>query len=222
MVHILSLPLVLLEFLTLVSFTHAASGGATGLDTIVSTESGTLCIPVPSTITTKQDFRAKIRATPDVCSIHKGFFHLAPRDTVDDYSCSETKPCSNGACCAKTGYCNYGPEACGTNSQSPNDQCWSNCNAHAACGNNSITGDVQCPLNVCCSQYGFCGATSDFCGQGTWSKFTLSSAHHLTLLGCQSNCNQPGSGSSGGNVQSRIIGYYEGWNQNVQCIGMGL
>ena len=42
------------------------------------------------------------------------------------------------------------------------------------------------------------------------------------LTGCQSNCDQPGSGASGGDVQSRIIGYYEGWNQNEKCIGMGL
>lgn len=39
---------------------------------------------------------------------------------------------------------------------------------------------------------------------------------------CQSDCAQPGSGSSGGNVQSRIIGYYEIWNWQKNCIGMHL
>ncbi|KAJ5538234.1 hypothetical protein N7494_007713 [Penicillium frequentans] len=28
------------------------------------------------------------------------------------------------------------------------------------------TDSYDCPLNVCCSQYGFCGTTSDFCGTG--------------------------------------------------------
>lgn len=39
---------------------------------------------------------------------------------------------------------------------------------------------------------------------------------------CQSNCKQPGSGSSGGDVQSRLIGYYEAWNWKKNCIGMQL
>ena len=49
--------------------------------------------------------------------------------------------------------------------------------------------------------------TSDFC--------TINGA-----AGCQSNCNQPGSGVSGGNVQSRIIGYYESWASARSCSGM--
>lgn len=49
---------------------------------------------------------------------------LIPFDT-DDVS---------GACFSnKSGFCNYGSEACGTNGQSPNDVCWSNCGAHAEC-----------------------------------------------------------------------------------------
>lgn len=170
MVHLLRLSPCLLEIsILLFSFAFAApENKATSLGTVVEPKSGPLCVAVPSSITSGQDFRAKVRATPDVCSVHEGFFHLAARDTVDDYSCSETKSCSNGACCAKTGYCNYGPEACGTDGKSPNDKCWSNCDAHAPCGKNSISGDVKCPLNVCCSQFGFCGATSDFCGEGMW------------------------------------------------------
>lgn len=126
------------------------------------------------------------------------------RAVDDDYSCSETKPCSNGACCPKaTGYCNFGPEYCGTNGQSPNDVCWSNCNAHPECGVNAKVANTTCPLNVCCSEFGYCGLTSDFCAAG-----------------CQSNCNQPGPGSSNGNVQSRIIGYYESWQDGRSCIGM--
>ena len=38
--------------------------------------------------------------------------------------------------------------------------------------------------------------------------------------GCQSGCEQPGSGASGGDVQSRIIGYYESWAHDSECRGM--
>ena len=38
--------------------------------------------------------------------------------------------------------------------------------------------------------------------------------------GCQSNCDQPGSGSSGGDVQKKIIGYYESWAHDRACAGM--
>ncbi|KAF8252102.1 glycosyl hydrolases family 18 protein-like protein [Wilcoxina mikolae CBS 423.85] len=135
--------------------------------------------------------------------------------TNDDYSCSATKPCSNGACCSKkTGYCNYGPEACGTNGQSPNDVCWSNCDAHAECGKFAKVPGAKCPLNVCCSQYGFCGMTEEFCKKSEILGIEIGSG------GCQSNCDQPGSGSSGGDVQSRVIGYYETWAHDRSCNGM--
>ncbi|CAG8971988.1 hypothetical protein HYALB_00003326 [Hymenoscyphus albidus] len=130
--------------------------------------------------------------------------------TVDDFSCSESKPCSNGACCSKkSGFCNYGPEACGTNGQSPNELCWSNCDAHAECGKFALVPGTKCPLNVCCSPFGFCGMTEDFCKKGTDED-----------PGCQSNCDQPPSGASGGNVQNRIIGYYEAWAHDRKCQGM--
>lgn len=55
-------------------------------------------------------------------------------------------------CNAESGYCGYGPTYCG-------DGCTSNCDAHAECGQYSESGDKECPLNVCCSQHGFCGTT---------------------------------------------------------------
>ncbi|KAI0865410.1 hypothetical protein F4860DRAFT_307737 [Xylaria cubensis] len=131
------------------------------------------------------------------------------RQTVnpdDPYSCDENKPCSNGACCGKNGVCGYGPDYCGTNGESPNDKCWSNCDAHAPCGEYAEKANATCPLNVCCSKFGFCGVTDEFCQDG-----------------CQSNCEQPsGSGKSGGDVQSRIIGYYEGWKYDSDCSGVSL
>ncbi|KXH59987.1 glycosyl hydrolase family 18 [Colletotrichum salicis] len=149
-----------------------------------------------------------------------------------DYSCSETKPCGNGglsstlitafsfdltvfiagACCPKeTGWCNYGPKACGTNGISPNDVCWSNCDAKAECGRYADPPGKECPLNVCCSPWGFCGMTEDFC--------KISDDEDV---GCQSNCEQPDSGASNGNIRKRVIGYYEAWVHERSCNGMSI
>ena len=38
---------------------------------------------------------------------------------------------------------------------------------------------------------------------------------------CQSNCEQPGPKNKDGNVQKRVIGYYEAWNHQKSCVGMG-
>jgi hypothetical protein len=54
----------------------------------------------------------------------------------------------------------FHPRFCGAGN------CTSNCNALAECGPYAATENVTCPLNVCCSQYGFCGTTTDFCGKG--------------------------------------------------------
>lgn len=70
---------------------------------------------------------------------------LLQRDT---YQCSSSNPCSNGACCGASGYCGYGPTYCGSG-------CVSNCNATSECGQYAATPGQECPLNVCCSQYGF-------------------------------------------------------------------
>lgn len=114
------------------------------------------------------DYSVKVKRDADshVCpAVARNLF--ARDGEEDDYSCSESKPCKNGACCSKeTGYCNYGPEACGTGGKSPNDKCWSNCDAHAECGRFAKEPDKKCPLNVCCSQFGFCGMTEEFCKKG--------------------------------------------------------
>ena len=193
------------------SFCLPGSASPLSTPTAPDTQEGNTCAALPDSILSAEDFVAKTKPSLGTCPA--GHYSLVVRDTtssVDDYSCSATKPCSNGACCAKSGYCGYGPDSCG-NGQSPNDKCWSNCNATAECGRYAKKPGQTCPLNVCCSQFGFCGMTSDFC--------TKTNNPNTT---CQSNCDQPGSGSSGGDVQSRIIGYYEAWNYNKNCIGMGI
>ncbi|GAP85921.1 putative glycosyl hydrolases family 18 protein [Rosellinia necatrix] len=163
------------------------------------------------------DYSAKIRSRdgePGLCFLAEApiadLLMSRQSSADDDYSCSETKPCKNGACCPKaTGFCNYGEKACGTTGTSPNDVCWSNCDAHAECGRNSDPPGKECPLNVCCSQFGFCGTTAEFCKKTDDEEES-----------CQSNCDQPGSGSSGGDVQRRVIGYYEGWAHDRECQNM--
>jgi hypothetical protein len=81
-------------------------------------------------------------------------------------------PCSNKACCGgrdlfpwsiltitllnqrpASGNCGYGATYCGKG-------CTSHCDAVAECGKDSKDGRTTCPLNTCCSQFGFCGTTS--------------------------------------------------------------
>lgn len=68
----------------------------------------------------------------------------------DDYSCSASNPCSNGACCGASGYCGYGDTYCGKG-------CVSNCDAVAECGKDAQPANKTCPLNTCCSEFGFVG-----------------------------------------------------------------
>lgn len=55
-------------------------------------------------------------------------------------------------------------------------------------------GGKTCANNLCCSQYGYCGSTDEYCS---------------TSKGCQSNCNSGGgSGASGGESASNVRATY--------------
>ncbi|KAK4442906.1 hypothetical protein QBC34DRAFT_479340 [Podospora aff. communis PSN243] len=186
-----------------------------------TTLSKDICLPIPALLETQEDLVAKLRS--DTCGPDEHLVSvplsspsppsgLLARQAEDPYACSETKECGNHACCGKSGHCGYGPLYCGTNGQSPNDVCWSNCDAKASCGRFAEPVGKKCPLNVCCSQHGFCGTTEEFCA-----------VTEDPLTSCQNGCEQPSSGSAGGgNVQKRIIGYYEAWNTEKKCIGMNI
>ncbi|KAK2590532.1 hypothetical protein QQS21_011782 [Conoideocrella luteorostrata] len=112
----------------------------------------------------------------------------------EDYTCGPGRPCHNGACCGESGNCGYGPIYCGKG-------CSSNCDAHAECGQFSQPPDKECPLNTCCSEFGFCGTTKDFCTGK-----------------CQSNCvEHPKPPAGSGDPLSKVIGYYEAWNDRSKC-----
>ncbi|KAG8162769.1 hypothetical protein KVR01_007247 [Diaporthe batatas] len=111
-----------------------------------------------------------------------------------DYSCGPGKPCALG-CCGTNGVCGMGPDYCAPGN------CISECTAKSDCDpgwGSEWSSAEKCPLNVCCSKFGFCGTTEEFCGD---SKVTKPSCK-----GTSSN--------------QRTIGYYEGWSTTRACDGM--
>ncbi|KFY76624.1 hypothetical protein V498_09544 [Pseudogymnoascus sp. VKM F-4517 (FW-2822)] len=113
----------------------------------------------------------------------------------EEYHCTKDKKCESGCCRLEpdgTGNCGLGPTFCGKGN------CTSTCDEKSECDpgwGSKWSAAEKCPLNVCCSAYGFCGTTPDFC-QG----------------------NVPTSPScSGSSSDARTIGYYEGWNLERDC-----
>ncbi|GAB1318067.1 hypothetical protein MFIFM68171_08277 [Madurella fahalii] len=107
-----------------------------------------------------------------------------------DYTCSRTKPCALGDDTG-VGACGAGPDFCG-------EKCTSQCGWKSECDpgwglqwSNAST----CPLNVCCSNFGFCGTTAEFCNGNVVSKPKCSSR----------------------SSDAKTIGYYEGWNGPYSC-----
>lgn len=73
-------------------------------------------------------------------------------------TCTADIPCENGACCDSNGPCGYPPTVCA-------DGCTSHCAAKAECRQYGVKGLQECPLNVCCSQFGWVNSKSDrYCG----------------------------------------------------------
>ncbi|KAL4946997.1 glycoside hydrolase superfamily [Aspergillus filifer] len=68
-----------------------------------------------------------------------------------------------------------------------------------ACWGDSWSSDYReaenCPLNVCCSEYGFCRTTKDFCGDSSVAEPVC----------------------DGTSSSKRTIAYYEGWNFERAC-----
>ncbi|KFY05480.1 hypothetical protein V492_08509 [Pseudogymnoascus sp. VKM F-4246] len=159
--------------------------------------SGLLCVSllllVPEVVLAKASYRAAFKSQVEQSAA--GFALAAAEEP--DYTCTKDKPCSIG-CCGPLddtgkGVCGLGPTFCGTG-------CTSTCTYKSECDpgwgiqwSNSST----CPLNVCCSDYGFCGTTADFCA----GKVTSS----------------PECPASGNSSSARTIGYYEGWNWQRPC-----
>ena len=91
-------------------------------------------------------------------SLHKalvaaGLCALFAYSAADNILCSESNPCELG-CCGKNGLCGMGPNYCAPGN------CTTSCDAKSECDpgwGSEWSASTKCPLNVCCSQYGFCG-----------------------------------------------------------------
>ena len=68
--------------------------------------------------------------------------------------CSPTSPCVDESCCNSQGKCGFTPYNCKNTAATT---CISNCDATAMCGIDSLNGKQKCPLNICCSYFGYCG-----------------------------------------------------------------
>ncbi|KAL1968102.1 hypothetical protein VTN77DRAFT_2232 [Rasamsonia byssochlamydoides] len=70
------------------------------------------------------------------------------------------------------------------------------------CGIDAPPGQELCPLGMCCSRYGYCGLTAEYCG-----------------LGCQSNCRlvQAKLSCNATTSTNRLVAYYEGWASHRSC-----
>ena len=64
-------------------------------------------------------------------------------------TCNAQTPCPIAACCGTNGLCGFSPSECGSGN------CTSKCDSKADCGQFGVAGKQKCPLNVCCSQFGF-------------------------------------------------------------------
>jgi hypothetical protein len=64
-------------------------------------------------------------------------------------TCNAQTPCPIDACCGTNGLCGYSPSECGAGN------CTSKCDSKAECGQYGVPGKQKCPLNVCCSQFGY-------------------------------------------------------------------
>ncbi|KAL2130498.1 hypothetical protein VTI74DRAFT_6334 [Chaetomium olivicolor] len=83
--------------------------------------------------------------------------------------------------------------------------CISNCDTKAPSGQYADPTNTNCPMNACCSQYGFCGSPDDFCGTGCREGFGVCGPP--PTLSCV------GRNSAG----ARRIGYYEAWATTRPC-----
>ena len=96
---------------------------------------------------------------------------------AQDYSCGPEKPCKIG-CCSKTNVCGTGPKFCGSGNFI------SNCDYKSECdpgyGAQWATA-ATCPLNVCCSKFGFCEYRWVTCGR-TVSFFDDAPAYNVQAV----------------------------------------
>ncbi|TPX37612.1 hypothetical protein SmJEL517_g00633 [Synchytrium microbalum] len=74
--------------------------------------------------------------------------------------------CASG-CCSQYGYCGTTIDYCGAGCDANFGSCSTNGDGGARVSTDGTCGgNVVCPTGECCSQYGFCGSSADYCGAG--------------------------------------------------------
>ncbi|RIB04564.1 CBM Family 18/Carbohydrate Esterase Family 4 protein [Gigaspora rosea] len=91
------------------------------------------------------------------------------QDISVDGTCGPDKntKCPDNYCCSQWGYCGGTSDFCGEGCQ----QGFGTCGQVSNGGSNQVSTDgrcgpvsnTRCPDNYCCSQWGYCGSTADFC-----------------------------------------------------------
>ncbi|ORX46003.1 glycoside hydrolase/deacetylase [Piromyces finnis] len=105
---------------------------------------------------------------------------------------AEFGSCPEGQCCSQYGYCGVSSDHCTTGCQSSFGQCGSTTNKKTSVKKTTATTKMatttkkatvtstngrcgtefgSCPEGQCCSQYGYCGVSSDHCTTGCQSSF---------------------------------------------------
>lgn len=136
----------------------------------------------------------------------------------DDFSCGPGKPCKIG-CCSKYNVCGMGPTFCGAGN------CTSECGAKSECDpgfGSEWAQQEKCPLNVCCSKFGFCKYSIPDCRRPAFREACPANLPILMRLGgtteefCgDKKVDAPSCGGTSSN--ERTIGYYEGWSHTRSC-----
>ncbi|VZH92031.1 unnamed protein product [Fusarium fujikuroi] len=76
-----------------------------------------------------------------------------------------------------------------------------------------------CPLNACCSGYGFCGITSEFC-TNTTAKGGAPGTSQPNTPGCIGNCGTKIVGNTKKPAKFLNVGYFQGYNLGRPCLNM--
>ncbi|KAI1386959.1 carbohydrate-binding module family 18 [Hypoxylon trugodes] len=124
---------------------------------------------------------------------------FGPRDVSPDLTCGNTGSgiagytCPDNLCCSQYGYCGNSTDYCSTGCQSQFGACGGSGGSGDGDGEGDGDGDgggdggtspdltcgktgagvngYTCPSGMCCSQYGYCGSSTDYCAEGCQSAF---------------------------------------------------
>lgn len=76
-----------------------------------------------------------------------------------------------------------------------------------------------CPLKACCSGFGFCGITGEFC-TNTTAQGAGPGTYKAGTAGCVSNCGTKITGNTAKPAKFISVGYFQGYNVGRPCLNM--